>query len=96
MRFLSVRELKAAPGRLWSGDDSEDIIVTANGHPIALLTRIDDASFEAQLEARRRARSMTVFDRAYREAAASGADTMTNEEIDAEIQAARRERHVRH
>lgn len=89
MRFLTVRELKSAPGRIWSSTDDEDIVVTSNGRPVALLTPIDEATIDQELELRRRTRALLALERAHREAVRQGSNKLTDQEIEAEIDAVR-------
>jgi len=92
VRFLTVRELKAAPGRLWRSSEDEDIVVTSNGRPVALLTKLDESSFERELELRRRTRALLNLERVHRFAERHGLDCLSDEDIQAEISAVRLQR----
>ena len=89
MRFLSVRDLKAMPGQVWTSPDEDEIVVTSNGKPVALLTKLDETTLERELELRRRTRALLVLERAQREAELTGAAGLSNEDIQKEIQAVR-------
>ena len=90
MRFLTVRELRNRPGRVWGSLAVDDIVVTNNGKPVGLLIGVDDTSLEATLETVRRARAQTAVARMRRSAQASGRATMTPRAVDAEIRRTRR------
>ena len=68
------------------------MVITNNGRPIALLTPITDQSLERTLSAVRRARATAAVQNMQKTARDTGVDRMTDDEIDEEIRAARRER----
>ena len=88
MNFYTVRDLRTTPKMLWE-DLSADgqVVITSNGKPTALLLDIADGSFEETLRAVRQMKAMIAFNSMRTSAAASG--YMTDEEIEAEIIAAR-------
>ncbi len=90
MRFLTVRELRNRPGKVWGSLAVDDIVVISNGRPVGLLIGVDDTSLEATLETVRRARAQAAVTRMRQSAEASGRATMTPRAIDAEIRRARR------
>ena len=63
------------------------MILTSNGRPMAILAHVDETDVEATLAALRRARAQAAVARMRRAAA-----QMSEAEIDAEIDAVRRER----
>ena len=63
-----------------------------NGRPIALLTPLSDETLEETLSAVRRARAVNAVHQMRRLAREQGLDEMSEEDIQAEIDAARRER----
>ena len=96
MRFVSVRELRGQSAAVWKALAKEkDLIVTSNGKPIALLSATSDESLEESLSALRRADE----DRAHVAATAmqqasvkAGTDRLSLQDINAEIDATRRQR----
>jgi antitoxin (DNA-binding transcriptional repressor) of toxin-antitoxin stability system len=93
MEFVSVRELRIQPGQVWKRlAESNELIITSNGKPIALLSGITDQTLEQTLTALRRARAQVAVSQLRASAQARGADKMTAREIDAEIKAARKDR----
>jgi antitoxin (DNA-binding transcriptional repressor) of toxin-antitoxin stability system len=64
MRFVTIKDLRsktAAIRKDLSAD--EEIVVTANGRPIALLTAVAGDNLEEELLAHRRARARAALDR---------------------------------
>jgi antitoxin (DNA-binding transcriptional repressor) of toxin-antitoxin stability system len=93
MEFISVRDLRIQPGRVWQRlSQAGELVITSNGKPIALLSSVDDATLEQTLTALRRARAQVAVSQLRAAAQASGADALSPDEIDAEIQAARQAR----
>ncbi|HXV42818.1 MAG TPA: type II toxin-antitoxin system Phd/YefM family antitoxin, partial [Anaerolineae bacterium] len=70
----------------------QDIVVTSNGRPIALLTRISEDEVEETLIALRRARAQLAVSRMRTVAAQTNANRMMAEEIEAEIKETRQNR----
>ena len=93
MRFVSVRELRSRSAAIWKALSNErDLVVTSNGKPIALLSATSEATLEESLAALRRARSQAAVTAMQQASLKTGADRMSPEEIDAEIEVARSER----
>lgn len=93
MRFISVRDIRTSPAQIWKElPEEQEMVITNNGRPIALLTPISDQSLEQTLTAVRRARAMAAVQSMQQTARDLGLDAMTENEIDEEIRAARRER----
>ena len=93
MRFLSVRDLRTASRRVWSQlAEEKEMVLTSNGHPIAILAAVDETRVEETLAALRRARAMLAVDELQRRSAERGTDRLSDEEVAAEIEAVRRQR----
>jgi len=91
MRFLSVREMRAQSSELWKTLETEkEFVLTNHGKPTAIVTSVDEASFESTLQAIRRQRLKDVIAKMRADAALFGANKMTEAEINAEIEAVRR------
>lgn len=59
MKFVTVRDLRGQPARVWKDLKSEkDLILTSNGKPIAILTGIDERTLEDSLASIRRNRAV--------------------------------------
>ena len=47
MQFINIRELSRSPSKyIKLANEDNDIIITRNGHPYALLLKIDDEELE--------------------------------------------------
>ncbi len=93
MKFVTVRDLRTSPARVWKALSGEQqIVITNNGKPIALLTPVSDATLEETVSAVRRARAMQAVRRAQASSARRGLSGLTTEEIDQEIRETRKAR----
>lgn len=96
MDFVTVRELRAESAKVWKKLESgEEIVITRNGKPFALLVHTEPSELQEQLRALRWAHFDRLLAEQHKRAVESGLDKMTMEEIDAEIAAVRRERRER-
>lgn len=93
MKFVPVRELRGRTSQLWSGLEREkELVVTSHGKPIAILSATDEHSFERTLRDLRRCRADEALSRLQRDASRRGLDSLTMEDVDAEIRVHRRRR----
>ena len=89
MNFYTVRDLRTTQKVIWDNLATDgEVVITNNGKPTALLVDITDGGFEDTLKAVRQAKAMIAFNSMRTKAAATG--FMSDEEIEAEIAAARR------
>ena len=97
MKYVTVRELRANSGKIWDRIEAgEEIVVTRNGKPFALLLHTEPADVGATLQAHRAARFGVVLERIYAHVIEQGLDTITAKDIEAEIAATREERNATH
>jgi len=90
MNFLTKNELAAYPGSLLGKlSDYGEIAITDNGKPTALLLQIPDGLFNETLKAVRRVKAIKSLNDIW--AKTKNITPMTDDEIEAEIQAARAE-----
>jgi hypothetical protein len=90
MEYLSVRELTASPKAAWEKLAREgEIAITNNGKPAAVMLHVGDGDFDETVRILRQTRSMRLLNNIWEEAAERG--PLSDEEIEAEIQAARAE-----
>lgn len=82
MKFVSVRDLRNQSSDVWRDLAADEVVLTANGRPRALMTRIDDADLEPMLREIRLARARIALARLQAQARASGAAGMSDEAID--------------
>lgn len=93
MKFVSIRDFRNQTARIRKELAVEhEIVVTANGKPMAILADVDEESVEKRLEALRRERVQRMLNRIRVRSKAEKVDQMDMKEIDAEIAKARRER----
>jgi prevent-host-death family protein len=92
MDYVTVRELRDKSGEIWQRVEAgEEFVVTRNGKPFALLVHTEPQAVEDRLRALRLSRLGELVQAIQADALASGASRLTEEEIQAEIDAARRE-----
>jgi antitoxin (DNA-binding transcriptional repressor) of toxin-antitoxin stability system len=93
MKFLSVRDLRGKSSQVWRElPEQKEMVVTDNGRPIAILSSINEENLEQVLSAFRRARAMEAVTALQYESMIQGTGKITMDEIDAEIQAVRKQR----
>jgi len=93
MKFLSVRDLRSKSAQVWQDLPSDrELIITSNGRPIAILAAISESNLEESLTAFRQARAVEAVSSIQRRSVDHGTNTLTMDEIDAEIRAVRKSR----
>ena len=93
MKFLSVRELRANSARVW-GEllEQKEMVITNNGHPIAVLSAVSETNLEQSLAAFRQVRATEAATAIQRRSSEKGTDRITMDQINAEIRAVRKKR----
>lgn len=90
MNFYSVRDLRTETKNLWDYlATGEEVVITNNGKPAALMIDIPSGCFDEVVQAVRQAKAMIAFNSMRSKAATRG--FLSDEEIEAEINAARNE-----
>jgi antitoxin (DNA-binding transcriptional repressor) of toxin-antitoxin stability system len=90
MRFLSVRELRTQGAMLQRAVSAENITLTSNGKPFALMLGLGEGDDPAELERIvRKARAEWALSKIRTRAERNGTSKLSMEEIDREIAAAR-------
>lgn len=93
MKFVTVRDFRIRPGEVWKNlEKDEEVIITSNGKPIAMLTGISDVTFDETIKVFRRAKAELAVSRMRKTAVKRGLSGIPKEEIEAEIKAGRRAR----
>lgn len=93
MDYVTVRDLREKSGDIWQRVDlGEEFVVTRNGKPIALLVPVEPAQVEGRLRALRASAFGDLLHRIQQGAQGRQTGVMSEEEIDAEIAAARADR----
>ena len=96
MDFVTVRELRAESAKVWAKIEAgEEVVITRNGKPFALLLNTKPEELESTLRAVRGQRFEANLRKMQAHAEQQGLSGMTMEEIDAEIALARQEKRAR-
>ena len=90
MRFISVREFRGKSGDVWKElAEEQELVITSNGKPIAIVSAVSEETLEDSLRAIRRARAMAAVQAMQRRSAKKG---LGPGDVEAEITSARGER----
>lgn len=92
MKFLSTRDLRNRPGHVRQMAQEDDLVLTANGKPIAILVGLQDEEVEDTVQAIRQARAQRALSRMRREGVMRGLERLPASKIDLEIRTARSRR----
>ena len=88
MNFYSVRDLRTDTKSMWQSlSAGDEIVITNNGKPSALMINIPEGAFDEIVQAVRQAKAMIAFNSMRRKAAKAG--FLTDEEIETVIADAR-------
>ena len=91
MKFVTVRDFRIRPGAVWKTlEEEEEVVITSNGRPIALLTGVSDVNFDETVKMIRRTKAELAVSRMRKGALKRGLSCLTEKEIEAEITAARK------
>ena len=94
MKFVTVRDFRNSSRDIWDKvSNDEDIIVTNNGKPTAILISVSESNLDEVIASIRQAKAMRAFNKMRQQAASRG--YLTEDEIDAEIQAYRSEKRAK-
>ena len=88
MKFISSREIRSNPARLWELPLSDEAVITVNGKPRAIVVAIEN-DLEETLASVRRARAASALEKIRMHARDHGLDTLSDKEIEAEIRKVR-------
>lgn len=92
MDFVTVRELRAESGKVWDKIAAgEEIVITRNGKPFAIMAPTQPAEVEDKLRALRAAGFGRLLAEQHKRSVALGLDKMTLDEINDEIALARKD-----
>ena len=91
MKFISIRDLRLKPGEVWKQTKVEkDLVITSNGRPVAILTGVNEETFEDELDVIQRARALKALDNLHKESVMKGTHLISDQEIQKEIEAVRK------
>lgn len=90
MRFLTVRDLRNKSGQVWKDLlEEQEMIITNNGRPIAILSSINETNLETSLNSIRRSRLIEAVSSIQQDSIKKGKDKLTIDDINQEIKDAR-------
>jgi antitoxin (DNA-binding transcriptional repressor) of toxin-antitoxin stability system len=93
MKFVSVRDFMTSSANIWKTlPEEQELVITNNGKPIALLTPLSDKTLEDTLSAVRRTKAINAVKSIQQQAIKNGLDKITLEEINEEIKLSRKAR----
>lgn len=96
MKYVTVKDFRTSSTSIWKTlPQEQEMVITYNGKPIALLTPLSDKSdknLEETISAIRRVRAINAVKLIQENAIKNGTDKMTLEEINYEIKMSRKER----
>ena len=89
MEFYSARELRTNTKSIWKElSEDNDVVITNNGKPYALMVGIPEGRFDETVRALRQAKAIAAMDRMRKKAEKDG--FMSDKEIDDVISEARK------
>lgn len=92
MKFVSTRELRNRPGYVRELAQKEDLVLTVEGKPIAILLGIEEQDLEETALVLRQAKAQRALSRMRQQASRQGITQAAPGVVEAEIRAVRRKR----
>jgi len=91
MRFLTVRDLRNKSALVWKElPEEQEMVITNNGRPIAILSSINETNLETSLNSIRRSRLVEAVSSIQQQSIKRGKDKLTIDDINQEIKEARK------
>lgn len=91
MKFITVRDFRTTPAKIWKELGIEqELVITQNGKPIALLTPLSDSSMEETISAVRKARAVTAVKNIQEHSFQNKLSDLSLDEINKEIRETRK------
>ena len=91
MRFLSVRDLRNKSAQVWKDlPEEQEMVITNNGRPVAILSSINEKNLETSLNSIRRSRLVEAVSSIQQESIKKGKNKLTIDDINQEIKEARK------
>jgi len=93
MKFLTVRDLRNKSSQIWRDlKNEQEMVITNNGRPVAILSSISDENFEASLNSIRRSRAIEAMASIQKSSVQQKTNEISLEEINKEIKTVRKSR----
>ena len=91
MKFVTVRDFRTSPAQVWKQlPEEQEMVITNNGKPIALLTPLSDVNMEDTLKAVRKARALNAVKNMQDISLRNGHSSLADEDIQNEISESRK------
>ena len=86
MKFITVRDFRTYPKKIWEELKMvQEMIITNNGKPIALLTPLIEADMEGTIKAMRQAKAKVSVEKMRSISIRKGNNRMASKDIDKQI-----------
>ncbi|MFH1878306.1 MAG: type II toxin-antitoxin system Phd/YefM family antitoxin [Candidatus Omnitrophota bacterium] len=96
MKFVTVRDFRSKSAQIQKDLPKEkEMVLTSNGKPVAIFVSVTEKNLDESIEFIRRARAMAAVTSMQAKAYEIGADRMTLEDINREINSARKDHNRR-
>lgn len=93
MKTIGIRDLRNRPGAAQKTLDSgEEVVLTSNGRPVALMLPVDSNSLDETMQAVRRARGQVALRALRKSARNQGLEALSVAQIEKLVAETRRER----
>ncbi len=93
MKFVTVRDFRSKSAQVWKQLRKEDeMVITSNGKPVALLTALSDENLEQTLKSIRKVKATAAVTSMQLRSVQKGTNTLKINEINSEIAAVRKGR----
>lgn len=92
MKFITARDIRNNPSEFRDAVAAEDVVLTAGGKPFGIAIGVAEDELEETLDLLRRVRALRAMARMQQDAAERGLADMSPEEIQREVQNARKAR----
>ena len=92
MKFVTVRDFRTKVSEIRKELESDELVLTANGRPIAIVSRVNENEVEEELQAIRQARARMALQRVRQAARDKGLDRMSMVEVDGVVARSRKAR----
>jgi antitoxin (DNA-binding transcriptional repressor) of toxin-antitoxin stability system len=91
MKFITVRDIRTSPAQIWKQlPEEQEMVITNNGKPIALLTPLSDVNLEDTIKAVRAARAVNAVKQMQEISMRNGNISLSDEDIQREIKESRK------
>ncbi|MFK5927001.1 MAG: type II toxin-antitoxin system Phd/YefM family antitoxin [Desulfuromusa sp.] len=90
MKFITVRDIRTTPAQIWKQlPEEQEMVITNNGKPIALLTPLSDVNLEETLKTLRTARAISAVKQMQETSIKNENLALSDEDIQKEIDESR-------